>query len=84
MIAGHLHFNKAATQAKKVWISILRQSSILNDLTFKTHFKIFDTKVIPILVYGAEIWGMKVHDQIEKVNLFACKNILESNITPLI
>ncbi|XP_067684346.1 uncharacterized protein [Haliotis asinina] len=39
-------------------------------------FRIFDTKISPILLYGAEIWGLKYFDCIEKVHLFACKTFL--------
>ena len=57
----------------------------MKDLSLKLYFKIFDTKIIPILLYGAEIWGMKINDQLEKVHLYACKKYLGvKNNTPTV
>ena len=41
-----------------------------------SYFKIFDAKLMPILSYGAEIWGLKRYNDIEKVQLKACKKFL--------
>ena len=39
-------------------------------------FKIFDTKIKPILLYGSEIWGFQEYDAIEKVHVKICKMML--------
>ena len=38
-------------------------------------FKIFDTKIIPILTYGAEIWSSHRGTDIEKVHHDYCKYV---------
>ena len=30
-------------------------------------FRIFDTKVKPILLYGSEVWGVRKYEDIEKI-----------------
>ncbi|XP_067668393.1 uncharacterized protein [Haliotis asinina] len=44
------------------------------------YFKIFDAQIQPILLYGAELWGMHRFYEIEKVHLIACKRFL--NVSP--
>ena len=41
-------------------------------------FKIFDTKIQPILLYASELWGVltKDNNRTENVHLFACKRFL--------
>ena len=36
-------------------------------------FKIFDSRIAPILLYGSEIWGFESWNQIEKIYLRFCK-----------
>ena len=43
-------------------------------------FKLFDSQIKPILLYGSEIWGMQMDLQIEKAHLFALKRLL--NVPP--
>ena len=43
-------------------------------------FKIFDSQIQPIYLYGSEVWGFRKHDTIEKVHLLACKLFL--NVGP--
>ena len=40
-------------------------------------FKIFDSRIAPILFYGAEIWGSEGRNQIEKIHLRFCNLCLE-------
>ena len=42
-------------------------------------WKIFDTKIKPILHYGAEIWGYNEGSEIERVQIKMCKLILKIN-----
>ena len=39
-------------------------------------FKLFDTKIVPILMYGCEIWGFQERDNIEIVQRYACKRYM--------
>ena len=48
----------------------------LNELSYKVFFQIFDTKVQPILMYSAELWGSQRLETVERVHLLACKQFL--------
>ena len=39
------------------------------EMTYETFFKIFDSKVQPILLYSSEIWGLQRLENIEKNSL---------------
>ena len=39
-------------------------------------FKIFDSRIVPILCYESEIWGHTYPDQIEKIHVNFCKLVL--------
>ena len=53
-------FNKAkakqALQAKKATFSLITKIKQLN-LTFETSIELFERLIIPVLLYGSEIWG---------------------------
>ena len=38
--------------------------------------KLFDTKIVPILMYGCEIWGFQERENIEIVQRYACKRYI--------
>ena len=65
-----------AGKAKGRIIGIFRALYKLGKIDLGIFFKLFDSQVKPILLYGSEIWGMKSRDIIEKVHLFACKKLL--------
>ena len=65
-----------AGKAKGRIVSIFRALYRLGTIDLGVFFRLFDSQVKPILLYGAEIWGMKQRDIIEKVHLFACKKLL--------
>ena len=65
-----------AGKAKGRIVSIFRALYKLGKIDLGIFFKLFDCQVKPMLLYGAEIWGMKKRDIIEKVHLFACKKLL--------
>ena len=45
--------------------------------------KLFNAQIAPTLLYATGIWGYKMHEQIERVHLFACKRFLRvRNKTP--
>ena len=39
-------------------------------------FRIFDTKIKPIILYGSEIWGVKKYNDVENVHIKYCKLVL--------
>ena len=39
-------------------------------------FKLFDTKVVLILVYGSAIWGFKRYAILEKMQNYSCKRYM--------
>ncbi|MEW8546516.1 MAG: reverse transcriptase family protein, partial [Candidatus Thiodiazotropha sp.] len=72
-----------AEQASKALFSIKSKLSQFGSLSFNILFKIFDTKILPILTYGAEIWFGHESKDIEKVHHDYCKYILKvSKHTP--
>ncbi len=70
------HTNQASVQAKKILVGIYKNMQVLGNIKYNIFFKIFDTKILPILLYGSEMWGFQSFDAIEKVQLFACKKFL--------
>ena len=48
----------------------------LQGIPTATLFRIFDSKVKPILLYGSEIWGLQRYDAIEQVHIKVCKLVL--------
>ena len=67
---------ECAGKAKGRIVSIFRALYKLGKIDMGIFFQLFDSQVKPILLYGAEIWGMKGREIIEKVHLFACKKLL--------
>ena len=39
-------------------------------------FKIYVAEILPVHMYGSEIWGYQQFDAKEKAYLFACKRLL--------
>lgn len=40
---------------------------ILNNCDFKVCFKFFDSIIVFILIYGVEVWGIDINEEIEVV-----------------
>ena len=36
----------------------------------------YDAQILPILMYGSELWGLQQFAVIEKTHMFACKRFL--------
>ena len=63
-------------KARKVLAQLFYSFDELNCIPFHTFFKVFDSKVTSVLLYGSEIWGLQHIDNIEKVHIHACKRYL--------
>ena len=66
----HLTFAKLGT------VEILKTPKRLNRFSPGLFFKLFDTQIVPSLLYGSELLGFKQHDAEEKVLIQACKLLL--------
>ena len=55
--------------------SLLRKASCLQ-LEIDTQFVLFDSLIIPILLYGCQIWGHEITIELEKIYTKFCKNML--------
>ena len=73
-------FNKAIgkqiTQAKKALYTLIAKARKLN-LPIDIQCHLFDTCIVPILLYGSEVWGFADITQVERVQTFFCKYILK-------
>ena len=67
-----------STKAKCVLAQILNTFSELHYVPYHTFFKVFDSKISSILLYGSEIWGLKHMSCIEKIHIYACKRYLNA------
>ena len=64
-----------AVKGKRILVSVLSNLYKYGQVMYFI-FKIFDTKVVPVLVYGAEIWGINYQQDIERVHFYACKRYI--------
>ncbi|XP_071119476.1 uncharacterized protein [Haliotis cracherodii] len=65
-----------ASRGKRALMEIFRNLRKIGFVDTSVFFKIFDTQIQPILLYGAEIWGVDRFEQIEQVHMMACKKFL--------
>eukprot|EP00916_Digyalum_oweni_P000498 GHVL01000911.1.p1 GENE.GHVL01000911.1~~GHVL01000911.1.p1 ORF type:complete len:163 (+),score=0.01 GHVL01000911.1:326-814(+) len=65
-----------ASKAKIRTGQILRCLWRLGNIPRSVFFKIYDAQVLPILMYGSELWGFQRFEALEKAHLFACKKFL--------
>ena len=56
-----------AAQARKSIISLLKLQSSVGYFGYPELFKLFDTMIKPLLLYGSEIWGFEISDTIKNV-----------------
>ena len=62
-------------QALKAYFSLLGLFDKV-PLTVKTKLQLFDTMVVPILLYGSEVWGVYNFKEVDKLHIKFCKYIL--------
>ena len=67
-----------AEQASKAMHALMINLRKLGRVPIPLCFKIFDTKILPILHYGSEIWGYHEGQAIENVHIKFCKFLLSS------
>ena len=73
-------FEDLAARGRKGTVEVYRILWKLGDVSPVLFFKMFDSQISPILMYGSEVWGLHNHNVIEKVHLFALKKLL--NVAP--
>ena len=70
-----------ASKAKKALLYVIQTLRQHNNASVHVFFKIFDTQIKPIMLYGSEIWGLdKAANECEKIHLYAMKKLLNVNI----
>ena len=65
-----------AMQAQRGLFLIRKFSYACDGLPVDLHFELFDSMILPILLYSSEIWGFNVANDVEKVHLQFCKSVL--------
>lgn len=66
-------------KGKRILISILSSLHSHGTLSKSVFFKIFDTKICFMLLYGCEVWGIEQFESIERLQYYACKRFM--NVT---
>ena len=56
--------------------TINRYSKKCSGFSPRTSFGLFDKMIVPILTYGAEIWGFDTYKQLENVQIRFCKKVI--------
>lgn len=67
--------NYLKNQATKAMYSLL-QKCRKHNMSIECQLDMFDKAILPILLYGSEIWGFEKFDILERVHLKFCKIIL--------
>ena len=80
LFTSGLLWNKAihtlSLQAKKAVTILLMYSIKCGGLPVSLAFELFDKMVLPILTYGAEVWGIRPYQAIEDVQIYFCKKVI--------
>jgi hypothetical protein len=69
--------NTLCSQANKAICMLYNLNAKVGGLPIDTAFFLFDRTVLPIITYGAEIWGFQQYNQIENVQTKFCKRLLK-------
>ena len=62
-----------ASKGKRVPVTLLNSLYDYGTMPKSIFFKLFDVNVLPMLLYGAEIWGVRQYECIERVQYYLCK-----------
>ena len=68
--------DKLANQGTRAFYSLKRSLHKFGDISINTLVDLFDCKILPILHYGSEVWGLTEATNIERVHNLFCKYIL--------
>ena len=68
------------TQAHKALVLIKKFLYICTNVRIQDAFFLFDRMVVPILLYGAELWGYETINLIENVQSQYCKYLLKLSV----
>ena len=69
-----------ASKGKRVLVTLLNSLYDYGTMPKSIFFKLFDVKVLPMLLYGAEIWGVRQYECIERVQYYLCKRFMNVNL----
>ena len=62
---------KHLTRARRGTLVIIKTLRKLGCSSPSLFFKLFDAQIVPSLLYGSELWGIKARESIEKVHIQA-------------
>ena len=62
-------------QAYRAMFSLIEKSRKLG-LDFDIQLQLIDSLILPILLYGCEVWGFKQNYMLERLHLQYCKMLL--------
>ena len=69
--------NDLASKAKRALLAIVQKLKMFNNRSVSVFFRLFDSQVLPIMMYGSELWGLSnAVDICERTHLFALKKFL--------
>jgi len=66
-------------KGKRALNSILASMCNFGQLRSTVFFKLFDTKVLPILLYGAQLRGFQTRTGKERIQKYACERYMCQN-----
>ena len=73
MLSFNIATDEFVSRAKRGIVQIVRALKKYGCYSCEVFFKLFDSQIVPSLLYASELWGFKENPKIEKVNLYACK-----------
>ena len=68
--------NEQAIKGKRILVSILAKLYKYGQISNEVFLKLFDTKISPVRMYGAEIWDTDYQQAVERVHYYACKRYM--------
>ena len=63
-------------KGKQILVSVLSKLYNYGQMSNEAFFKIFDSKISPVVMYGAEIMGTEYHQAVERGHYYACKRYM--------